>query len=127
MFDIRSPAHRSRIGDVRDVAIGADEDRGKLDRLAGEHIDVARGGDDGLPGAVLRLHRERSGSRQRRRGNDDSTQKTAELHSRFHVFPPLVSARQLDGKTGLNRTAKKCIRTKSYSYRPTKHSTKRKP
>src|SRR3546814_6647158 len=46
MFDIRSPAHRARIGDVRDAAIGADEDRGKLDRLAGEHIDVARGGED---------------------------------------------------------------------------------
>src|SRR3546814_951905 len=76
MFDVRSPAHRARIGDVRDAAIGADEDRGKLDRLAGQDIDHARGGDDGLAGRVLRLCGDDQGGEKRRRAQSDSPQKT---------------------------------------------------
>ena len=57
MFDTRTPADGARVSDAGDAPIGADEDRGIVDVLPVKHIDHARGGDDGLPAAILCLRR----------------------------------------------------------------------
>jgi hypothetical protein len=85
MFDVRAPAHRARIGNTRDAAVGADEDRRIFDRLSAQHIDVARGGDDRFPRCILCLQRRRGGQEKRGNAKGDSPQKTAELHTGLHI------------------------------------------
>src|SRR3546814_4547754 len=57
MPDVGAPAHRARVGDVRDPPVGADEDRRIIDRLTAYDVEHVRGGDHGLAGRRALLRR----------------------------------------------------------------------
>lgn len=102
LLHVAAPAHGARVGDVRDAAVGADEDRRMLDRPARQHVDIARGGDHRLPAIGLR----RICGEDRARAQGDCAQETAELHTGLHIRP-VFGARDPDGKKRRGRTAEK--------------------
>ena len=45
MLDVLAPANRPRVGDRGDAALVVDEDRRMFDIFAGQHVEIAVGGD----------------------------------------------------------------------------------